>query len=190
VIGLTSRQVEFITRARENLLSGDPSLMKSYLDLKTRDKRFDRSVTKAIREGRAVDADLVQRMIGRLSDNNLRLRAETIGLEETRSALFSVRDNAIRQQIDAGKIAAQDVTKHWLHSGSEHPRMQHIDLAAQSKEQGVPIDMPFVAPDGTLLMYPHAPGIPAKHKIGCKCRMRYEIDYISAGLRRYQARAA
>jgi len=190
VIGLTSRQVEFITRARENLLSGDPSLMKSYLDLKTRDKRFDRSVTKAIREGRAVDADLVQRMVDRLSANNLRLRGETIGLEETRTALFSVRDNAIRQQIDAGKITAQDVTKHWLHSGSEHPRMQHIALAAQSKEQGVPIDMPFVAADGTLLMYPHAPGIPAKHKIGCKCRMRYEIDYIAAGLRRYQARAA
>jgi hypothetical protein len=189
-IGLTSRQVEFITKARENLLSGDPALMKSYLELKTRDKRFDRSVTKAIREGRAVDEALVQRMIGRLSDNNLRLRGEVIGLEETRSALFAVRDNAIRQQIDAGKIAAQDVTKHWLHSGSEHPRMQHIEMAARYKAEGVALDQPFVAPDGTLLMYPHAPGIPAKHKIGCKCRMSYTIDFVAAGLRRYRARTS
>jgi hypothetical protein len=189
-IGLTSRQVEFISKARENLLSGDPVLMKSYLDLKTRDKRFDRTVTKAIREGRAVDAELVQRMMGRLSDNNLRLRGEIIGLEETRSALFAVRDNAIRQQIEGGKIAAQDVTKHWLHSGSEHPRMQHIEMAARYKAEGVALDQPFVAPDGTLLMYPHAPGIPAKHKIGCKCRLEYRIDYIAAGLRRYRARAA
>ncbi|NLS03619.1 head morphogenesis protein [Rhizobium sp. P32RR-XVIII] len=189
-IGLTSRQVDFILRGRENLLSGDPELMKQYLDLKTRDKRFDRSVTKAIREGRAVDAELVGKMVGRLSDNNLRLRGEMIGLEETRTALFSARDNAIRQQIDGGKITAQEVTKHWMHSDSEHPRMQHIEMAARYKAEGIPLDQAFVAPDGTLLMYPHAPGLPAKHKIGCKCRLRYEIDYIAAGLRRYRARAA
>jgi hypothetical protein len=113
-----------------------------------------------------------------------------IGLEETRSALFAVRDNAIRQQIGSGKIAAQDVTKHWLHSGSEHPRMQHNEMAARYKAEGVPLDQAFVASDGTLLMYPHAPGIPAKHKIGCKCRLEYRINYIAAGLRRYRARAA
>ncbi|MDP9809359.1 hypothetical protein J2W42_002207 [Rhizobium tibeticum] len=185
-IGLASRQVDFIVRARENLLSGDPALMKQYLDLKTRDKRFDRSVAKAIREGRAVHADMVGKMIGRLSDNNLKLRGEMIGLEETRTALFSVRDNAIHQQIDAGKLAAQDVTKKWKHSGSEHPRIQHIQMANQS----VALDMPFTAPDGTLMMYPHDPKAPARHRIGCKCRLEYDIDYIAAGLRRYRARAA
>jgi hypothetical protein len=192
-IGLTARQVDFIygeNGARAKLLSGDPDLLKQYLGLKTRDKRFDRSVTKAIREGRAVDAESVGKMISRLASNNLRLRGETIGLEETRTALFTVRDNAIRQQIDGGKIAAQDVTKKWKHSGSEHPRLQHIELASQSREAGVPIDMPFIAPDGTMLMYPHDPRAPAKHRIGCRCRMEYDIDYIAAGLRRYRARAA
>ncbi|WP_037076082.1 hypothetical protein [Neorhizobium vignae] len=189
-IGLTSRQVEFIGRARENLLSGDVDGMRSYLDLKTRDRRFDRTVAKAIREGRAVDAAMVGKIIGRLSDKNLQLRGEMIGLEETRTALFSVRDNAVRQQIDAGKITAAEVTKKWKHSGSEHPRLQHLKLAAQSREAGVPIDMPFIAPDGTALMYPHDPKAPARHRIGCKCRMEYDIDYIAAGLRRYRARAA
>jgi hypothetical protein len=103
---------------------------------------------------------------------------------------LKTRDNAIRQQIDGGKIAAQDVTKKWKHSGSEHPRLQHIELASQSREAGVPIDMPFIAPDGTMLMYPHDPRAPAKHRIGCRCRMEYDIDYIAAGLRRYRARAA
>ncbi|WP_105436415.1 head morphogenesis protein [Neorhizobium tomejilense] len=189
-IGLTSRQVEFITRARENLMSGDVDGMRSYLDLKTRDRRFDRTVAKAIREGRSVDAAMVGKIIGRLSDKNLQLRGEMIGLEETRTALFSVRDNAVRQQIDAGKITAAEVTKKWKHSGSEHPRLQHLQLAAQSREAGVPIDMPFIAPDGTALMYPHDPKAPARHRIGCKCRMEYAIDYIAAGLRRYRARAA
>lgn len=186
-IGLTSRQVEFIDKAKENLLSGDPAAMRKYLDLKTRDKRFDRTVAKAIREAKPVDADMTRKIIMRLSDKNLLLRGETIGLEETRTALFSVRDNAIRQQVEAGKITAQEVTKKWKHSGSEHPRMQHVQMATQN---AVPLDMPFVAPDGTMLMYPHDPNAPTRHRIGCKCRVEYDIDYIAAGLRRYRARAA
>ncbi|RWX78265.1 head morphogenesis protein [Neorhizobium lilium] len=192
-IGLTSRQVEFIygeTGARANLLSGDPELMKRYLDLKTRDKRFDRTVAKAIREGRPVETEMVAKIVGRLNDNNLKLRAETIGLEETKRALFTVRDNAIRQQIDAGKVMAQEITKHWKHSASENPRMQHIEMAARYKAEGVPLDQPFIAPDGTTLMYPHDPSAPARHTLGCKCRMEYEIDYAAAGLRRYRARTA
>lgn len=167
-IGLTSRQVEFIARAKENLLSGDPVAMSKYVDLKTRDKRFDRTVARAIREGKPVDAEIARKIVMRLSDKNLLLRGEMIRLEETRTALFSVRDNAIRQQIEAGKITAQDVTKKWKHSGSEHPRMQHVQMATQN---AVPLDIPFVAPDGTMLMYPHDPKAPARHKIGCKCRV-------------------
>lgn len=189
-IGLTTPQVEFIygaKGARANLLSGEPELMRRYLNLKTRDRRFDRSVLKAIREERPVDTAIVSKIVSRLSDRNLQLRGETIGLEETRTALFSVRDNAIRQQVEAGKITAQEVTKKWKHSGSEHPRMQHVQMATQN---AVPLDMPFVAPDGTMLMYPHDPKAPARHRLGCKCRIEYDIDYIAAGLRRYRARAA
>lgn len=185
-IGLTTRQVEFIERARDGLLSGDVQKMRAYLELKTRDKRFDRTVAKAIREDRPVERAMVSKIIGRLNDKNLQLRGEMIGLEETKTALLSVRDNAVRQQIDAGKITAQEVTKKWLRTGSEHPRLQHEMMVGQK----VTFDTPFVAPDGTLLMYPHDPKAPARHRIGCKCRMEYEIDYVAAGLRRYRARAA
>ncbi len=188
-IGLNARQVEFIygdKGARANLLSGDPVRMRSYLDLKTRDKRFDRSVLAAIKEGRAVDADIVTKIVGRLNDKNLQLRAETIGLEETRKALFSVRDNAIRQQIDAGKIDADLVTKTWKRSPADHPRLQHTMISGTS----VQLDQPFTMPDGTQLMYPHDPDAPARHTIGCHCRVEYDIDYIAAGLRRYRVRAA
>lgn len=185
VIGLTARQVEFITRARESLLSGNVEGVRRYLAMGTRDKRFDRTVMKALREGSGIDPDMVGKIIGRLSDRNLKLRADTIGLEETRTALFSVRDNAIRQQIDSGKFTAQEVTKKWKHTISEHPRLQHQILAGQG---GIPFDQPFVAADGTRLMFPHDPAAPARHKIGCKCEVTYTIDHIAAGLRRYRAR--
>ncbi len=190
VIGLTSRQVEFIERARESLSTGNVEGMRRYLDMKTRDRRYDRTVAKAIREGKPVPDAMVWNIIGRLSDRNLKLRGDTIALEETRTALFSVRDVAIRQQIEAGKITAQEVTKKWKHSGSENPRLQHIALSMQSKKEGIPLDQPFIAPDGTALMYPHAPGVPARHRIGCKCRVEYDIDWVAAGLRRYRARIA
>lgn len=188
VIGLTSRQVELVEKYRGMLLSGNVEGMKAYLTLRTRDRRFDRTVSKAIREGQPVPADMVGKITARLWDKNLKLRGDTIAIEETRAALFGARDVAIRQQIESGKIQAQDVTKHWMHSASEDPRIQHIEMASRYKAEGIPIDQPFVATDGTLIMYPHAPSVPARHKIGCKCRLRYEIDYIAAGLRRYRAR--
>lgn len=190
VIGLTARQVEFVERARESLLAGDVEGMRRYMAMKNRDKRFDRTVSKVLREGRPVDDAMVMKIIGRLSDINLRYRGEVIAHKETRQALLSARDIAIRQQIDAGKIAEQDVTKKWRHSGSESPRLQHIALAAQTTKQGIPLNQPFITADGTALMYPHAPGAPAKHTLGCLCRAEYDIDYIAAGLRRYRARAA
>lgn len=188
VIGLTSRQVEFIESARESLATGNAEGMRRYLDMKTRDRRYDRTVAKAIREGKPVQGAMVSSIIGRLSDRNLKLRGDTIALEETRTALFSVRDVAIRQQIETGKITAQEVTKKWKHSGSENPRLQHIALSIQSKEQGIPLDQPFIAADGTALMYPHDPRAPARHRLGCKCRIEYDIDFIAAGLRRFRAR--
>lgn len=190
VIGLTSRQVEFIERARDRLLAGDVDGMRAYLDLKTRGRRYDRTVAKAIREGTPVPSDMVGKIVGRLTDRNLKLRGDTIALEETRTALFSARDVAIQQQVDAGKITHHEVTKHWKHSGSEHPRLQHIEMASRYKAEGIPLDQPFIASDGTQLQYPHDPAAPARHRIGCRCRVEYTIDYIAAGLRKYRARTA
>ncbi|WP_174804354.1 head morphogenesis protein [Martelella limonii] len=183
-IGLNEPQIRFIESARQKLLSGDPELMREYLTLGTRDKRFDRTVAKAIREERPVDRDMLTRIIDRLKDRNLKLRADTIGLEETRTALFSARANAMRQQIDSGKLSASDVKKKWKHSGSGHPRLQHVAM----NNVKVQIDEPFVMADGTRMMHPHDPKAPARHKIGCKCRDEYDVDYIAAGYRKYRAR--
>ena len=43
--------------------------------------------------------------------------------------------------------------------------------------QTVRFDLPFMAPDGTPIMYPHADRVPSRHTLGCKCRAEYRIDY-------------
>ena len=186
IIGLTSRQIEFIERARQNLGSGDPVLMKKYFDLKTRDKRFDRTIAKAIREGKPIAGDTLQRITGRLRDNNLRLRGENVARTETMMALGTARDEAIRQQISGGKVDAQDVTKIWRSAGDSRVRHTHRVLNGK----GVGVDDVFISPSGAVLRYPGDPRAPISETSGCRCHVTYKVDYIGAVARRYRAEAA
>jgi hypothetical protein len=186
VIGLTRYQIEFIERARGNLASGDPDLMKKYFELKTRDKRFDRTVSAAIRGGKPVTGETLTRIIGRLNDKNLLLRGEMLARTETMMALGSARDEAMRQQIEAGKVQAQDVTKIWRSASDSRVRHTHRVLNGR----GVGIDEAFQSPSGATLRYPGDPRAPIMETSGCRCRLEYKIDYIGAVARRYRAEAA
>jgi hypothetical protein len=140
-----------------------------------RDKHFDAAVRKAIEAGKPLRADAVAKITGRYSDGLLKLRADTIGLHETFAALGASKDIAFHQQIEKGNVRANTVTKTWKHTPQEHPRIQHIAMQGQT----VRFDQPFMAPDGTAIPYPHAPGVPARHTLGCKCFAEYKIDLVA-----------
>jgi len=180
LIGLSAPHMQTVENARQAMLSGDVDGMRHYLTLKTRDRRFDASIRKAIAEGRAIPAADVARVTGRLSDKYLKLRGDTIALHETFQALSGSRNLAFVQAIRSGKVDARDVTKTWRHTPQEHPRMQHVQMQGQT----VRFDQPFIAPDGTPIMHPHAEGVPANHTLGCKCRCDYRIDHTAALIRR------
>lgn len=180
LIGLSAPHLATVENVRQAMLSGDVDGMRHYLSLKTRDKRFDAAIRKAIEQGRAVPAADVARVTGRLSDKYLKLRGDTIALHETFQALSGSRHQAFVQAIASGKVDARDVTKTWRHTPQEHPRMQHVAMNGQK----VAFYESFVAPDGTLIPHPHAEGAPAEHTIGCKCRVDYSIDHTAALIRR------
>ncbi|TPK42305.1 MULTISPECIES: head morphogenesis protein [unclassified Mesorhizobium] len=175
IIGLTGPQASFVATARDELLSGDPVQMRNYLERTRRDKRFDKTVAKAIADGKTVPAAMVDRITGRYADSLLKLRADTIGLHETFAALGASKDIAFRQQMEKGNLRADVVTKGWKHTPQEHPRMQHVAMQGQV----VPFDQSFTAPDGTSIPYPHAPGVPTRHTLGCKCFAEYKIDFVA-----------
>lgn len=180
VVGLSAPHLAAVEKARQALSSGDVDGMRAYLALKTRDKRFDRTIAKAIRDGQPVPIDMATKIVGRLNDGYLKLRADTIALNETFTALASSRDEAMRQAIASGKVDQRDVTVTWKHTPQENPRIQHVQMAGQKITYGGR----FVAPDGTTLRYPHDPEAPARHKIGCKCLADYSIDYTARLIRR------
>ncbi|MGX1096519.1 head morphogenesis protein [Amorphus sp. MBR-141] len=180
-LGLTTPQTGYVLKAKEELLSGDPESLKHYLTRGRRDKRFDRTVMKAIREGKPVPADMVTKITGRYADGLLNLRGETVAQKETMTALAKGRFDAMRQQIDAGKVDVQDITKEWRHSGlTENARVQHVHMHGKS----VGFEEDFIMPDGTRMKYPHDPDAPIDHTAGCHCTFRISVDYTGALARR------
>lgn len=183
VIGLTAAQERYVATARADLLSGDPERLKHYLTLERRDKRFDRSVTAAIRAGKPVDAKTAAAATSRYSDRLLALRGEMIAQTETMTAIGRAREDAMRQQIAAGKIEAQDVTKVWHSAGDK--RVRHTHRLLNGRTSG--IDGVFHSTSGAVLRYPGDPKAPASEIIGCRCWCQYRVDYAGALARRFKA---
>ncbi len=183
IIGLTSAQERYVATARADLLSGEADRLRHYLTLGRRDKRFDRTVMKALRDGTALDAETVARITGRYSDRLLELRGEMLARTETMTALSKARDDAIRQQIDAGKVEAQDITKIWRSASDGRVRHTHKALHGQS----VPMEGTFQSPSGAMLKHPGDPSAPASETIGCRCFMEYRVDYFASIVRREAA---
>jgi hypothetical protein len=175
ILGLTSPQSQYVASARQELLSGDPAALRNYLARTRRDKRFDRTVIKAMNDGKPLPLEIVNRITGRYADGLLKLRGDTIALHETFEALGASKDIAFQQQIEKGNVQAQHVTKTWRHTPQERPRVQHVQMNGQK----VRFDQPFTAPDGTMIQYPHAPGVPARHTLFCKCFAEYKIDFVA-----------
>lgn len=178
IIGLTSQQAGYVATARDELASGDPAQLRNYLERARRDKRFDRTVLKAIDDGTAVPADIARKAVNRYEARLLELRGQTIAKVETFASLAAAKHEAYRQAIDSGKLDVSAVTKIWRHFRNEHPRLTHV--AMQGKTVGFRED--FVLADGTRMQYPHAPGAPIKHTAGCHCQADYRVDFL-AGIR-------
>lgn len=184
MIGNAPSTLQRLDKIYLGLNSGDPKAMREYLKYELRDKRFDGHVLRALEGGGSVPSDAVDRIVTAYSNRALKHRANVLAENETMTALASAKNDAFQQQIDAGKLDADDLTKTWVRTVSKSPRHDHLELAGKS----VPFSQPFVASDGTEIMYPHHPDLPAHHKIGCKCGVTETIDFTAQALRKYRAR--
>jgi hypothetical protein len=179
ILGLNSGQTEAVIRARSELLSGDPAQLRNYLTRARRDKRFDRLVMQAMRDGKPVARADVDRITGRYKDRLLALRGETIARTETLASLNAGKEESIRQLVDSGKVQRSAVKKIWRATGDDRTRDSH--LALNGVEVG--LDEPFISPlTGAQMMYPHdtSRGAPASETIGCRCFYEIKINYLAA----------
>jgi len=174
ILGLTARQAGYVRSAKAELR--DPARLARYLDRKLRDKRFDRTIAKAMREGRGLsDAD-AQRIADRYSDKLLKYRGDMIAQTETLSALHHAQYEAMQQLIDTGAVRADQVTKTWSTAGDARVRDSHMAMDGQKHR----FDAPFVTPSGALMRFPQdvALGAGPDEVIGCRCYMAIRVKYL------------
>lgn len=177
ILGLTTQQEGFVANARDELASGDPALLRAYLQRQLRDRRFDRSVTKAIREETPLPAETVAKAVTSYRNRLLDLRGRTIGLTESLAALNAAKHEAYRQAVENGQVAEADVRKVWDSVGDS--RVRHSHAVMDGKTAG--LNEPFRSPTGALLMYPGGTtlGAPASETVGCRCQSIYRIDFLA-----------
>jgi hypothetical protein len=173
LIGLHSKQAEAVRAARADLSGGD---INRYMRRQRRDRRFDRTILKAQREGRALTAKELDKITGRYAERLLRLRGENIARTESNRAMNEGKAEAIRQMIDSGQITEDMVTKIWDATPGLRTRDSHRLLNGVHERFG----QSFVSPvSGALMDHPHdaSHGAPASELVNCRCSVRYRIDW-------------
>lgn len=174
VIGLTSGQEGWVRSARNHL----ENLSDGYFNLELRDKRFDGTVRRAIRDGRPLPGETVDRLVTRYRSNALRYRGETIGRTEAMQSLNRSEYEATLQAVDLGAARTQDVKRVWDSAGDLRVRFSHQRLDGQR----VGLLEPFVSPlSGARMMMPGdtSLGAPADEVINCRCRVRTAVDWLA-----------
>lgn len=173
IIGLNQTQEMWVRNARADLMKLD----ERYFTRKRRDKRFDSIVARAIKEGRQLPKETIDKLISRYKDNLLKLRGETIGRTETIQSLNRSEFEAYRQGVDLGAAKQSDVQKIWDDAGDRRVRHDHVLM----RDQTVGLDEAFIAPDGSKMMFPGdaSLGASAKEIINCRCKTRYNVDWLS-----------
>lgn len=176
ILGMTSRLARTTENARQALSVGDIDGMKNYLTLTRRDKRFDRTVLKAIADEKPLDAATVQKIIGRLSDGYVKLRAETVARTETLTSVTSAKHEAYQQALDKAGRDPSLVTRRWRAVGNSKTRHTHMVLNTQEVRG---MDLPFQSPSGAMMRFPGDTSLGAgpSEVVSCRCDAAYSFDF-------------
>lgn len=178
VIGLTQQGEGWVRSARTYLLQGSDR----YFDLTLRDKRFDSTVRAAFDAGKPIPRDVVEKLITRYTSNALRHRGEMVGRTESLLAFNTAEYESTRQVIATGAVTESDVQREWDSAGDRRVRPTHVQMDGQKRG----MNEPFVSVSGARLLHPgdRSLGAPTNETLLCRCRVKTDIDWIGAALRR------
>lgn len=163
LIGLTDSQARAAANYRRLLEAGDLSA----LDRQLRDRRFDPTVERAVREDLTLSDVQVDRMVARYRERMLQLRARTIARTETLRAANAGAHAGYAQMIARGDIPERSVRRHWLVAEDERTCAICNSIPILNPD-GVGFDEDFNSSDGPI----YAP--PDPHP-SCRCAVTFYI---------------
>lgn len=175
-IGLTSRQAQWVSSARQELENLDPN----YLTRALRDKRLDAAFRRAMEEDRPLPQRQVDAAVSRLQARTLQYRGRVIARTESINSLRAGQYESILQAVERGEVESRDVTKAWDSSSDARTRLDHLQMEQTYMANPIPVDQAFIAPDGSRLRFPGdtALGATGKQTVQCRCKAVYRIDFI------------
>lgn len=160
-IGLTARQQQAVQNYRQLLENRDSAALRRDL----RDRRFDRTVERAIRDDKPLSKDQIDKMVQRYYERYLQHRSEAIARTEGVRATSQARMNAIQQAIDETGLDPTTIRRKWNRTNDARTRDWHRVM----QDQTVGMDEAFTDGLGNKLMYPGDPAAPAETTIHCRC---------------------
>lgn len=168
LIGLSGPQRDYVAVARAELASADAAGLRHYLTRGRRDRRFDRTVSKAIREGRRLDPATAAKAITAYERRLLQLRGEVIARTEGIPAIRAAKREAYQQLVDDGRVDAMSIVRGWSTTADGRQRDTHDAMNGQEVRG---LDAPFISPSGARFMHPGdtSLGAPAAELISCRC---------------------
>lgn len=177
IIGLSSNQVRWVNNAVIYLQTLD----EKYLSLGLRDKRFDKTVIKAIQSGTPLDQDTISKLTTAYKKNALKYRGEMVARTETMQSINRGEYASLQTGIEEGYFTERQITAYWDDSGDGRVRPSHRYLAEKYNASN-PIKWgdSFVTARGERLRYPGdtSLGASAGEVIMCRCRARHKVDFL------------
>jgi hypothetical protein len=161
IIGLASSQTDWVDAYRTELQSLDAGALSRNL----RDRRYDRTIRKAIAEEKPIPAATVDNMVTAYQNRALRYRGEAISRTESLAAFNAGKHESMRQMIADGKISANLVDQKWNTIMDGRERDTHAAMNGQIQPWG----QSFVTGAGVRMDYPGDPQAPASEIINCRC---------------------
>lgn len=178
VLSLPEDKIAEIAKARRYL----ENLDESYLSLELRDKRFDRTVKKALNLKQPLLPDKLSQIIS-IYENRVLLDYGQ-GIAQTammRSLNHSEYVSNLKLVLE-GLIKPDAITKEWDDCGDNRVRPTHAAMGSiYGKGKGIPLEETFVSPSGAQLLYPGdtSLGAPFEEIERCRCRAHYRVDWRS-----------
>jgi len=166
-LGLTQHQAQSVNNYRSLLERGS----KSALQRELRDRRFDRTVERAIRERRPLTSEQVNRMVARYEQRMIQHRAKTIALTESQSMLHEGEEEMFEQAVREKKIQRKQVLRTWRTAGDMRVRDSHAPMNGQQRFMG---DL-FVTGAGRYVRWPGDVNAPASERINCRCVLQRRV---------------
>lgn len=168
-IGLTEHQQLAVQNYRKLLqrIGADDvptRAQREALTRKLRDKRFDRTIRRALRGEKTLTSAEIENMVERYRQRSLAYRAVTIARTEALHAVHDGQNNAIDEAILSGAVNEDDIVYQWLTGQDGRQRDPHQELHKTKRAHGEPWENSL----GTIF-YPGDKSAVAGNVINCRC---------------------